>query len=187
MAESPDLIHLFVVPLNELGIPYMVTGAVAAVVYGEPRFTRDVDLVMAIAPGDADRLATAFPTDTFYVPPIETIAEEARRPAGGQFNLIHHDTALKADCYPVGEDALHLWAMDRRVQHDVGDTSISVAPIEYVILRKLEWYRDGGADRHFDDIRSMLRVSGDTVDLSELAGWIDRLDLDAEWQHVTRS
>ena len=36
-----SLVALFVRPLNTLRIPYLVTGAVAAVVYGEPRLTRD--------------------------------------------------------------------------------------------------------------------------------------------------
>ena len=36
---DPSLISLFVRPLNQLGIPYMVTGGVASVVYGELRFT----------------------------------------------------------------------------------------------------------------------------------------------------
>ena len=43
MADPPDLVR-----------------AVAAVVYGEPRFTRDVDIVVALEPGDATRLAAAF-------------------------------------------------------------------------------------------------------------------------------
>jgi hypothetical protein len=38
--QVPDLIDLFVRPLDAVGIPYTVTGGVASVVYGEPRFTR---------------------------------------------------------------------------------------------------------------------------------------------------
>ena len=41
--SSPDLISLFIAPLNRLGVPYMVTGAVAAIIYGEPRLTNDID------------------------------------------------------------------------------------------------------------------------------------------------
>ncbi len=41
---TPDLVSLFVEPLNRLGVMYMVTGAVAAIVYGEPRLTNDIDL-----------------------------------------------------------------------------------------------------------------------------------------------
>jgi len=58
--NRPELLDLFVSPLNDLGLTYMVTGAVAAIVYGEPRLTRDIDVVVALDPGDAQRLAEAF-------------------------------------------------------------------------------------------------------------------------------
>jgi len=179
--QAPDLIRLFVVPLNALDIPYMVTGAVAAVVYGEPRFTHDLDLVLGLSPEDADRFAAAFPIDVFYVPPREVIEEEASRTRNGHFNLIHHETGLKADCYLAAGDPLHTWALERRVRPDVGGVAVWLAPIEYVILRKLEWHRDGGAERHLDDIRAMLRVSGGSVDKVALDGWILRLGLSGEW------
>lgn len=39
---EPDLIALFVRPLNDLGVRYLVGGSVAAMLFGEPR--------MALAP-----------------------------------------------------------------------------------------------------------------------------------------
>jgi hypothetical protein len=46
---EPSLISLFVRPLNQLRIPYMVTGGVASVIYGEPRFTREINLVIELS------------------------------------------------------------------------------------------------------------------------------------------
>lgn len=43
---EPDLIELFVAPPERAGLSYMVTGGVASVVDGDPRFTRGVDLVV---------------------------------------------------------------------------------------------------------------------------------------------
>ena len=34
--------------LDELGIPYMITGSVGAILYGEPRLTNDMDLVVEL-------------------------------------------------------------------------------------------------------------------------------------------
>ena len=79
----PDLVSLFVSPLNQLGLPYMVTGAVAAIIYGEPRLTRDLDVVVDLQPHDAARFAAAFAGPDCYVAPAEVIAEEARRPERG--------------------------------------------------------------------------------------------------------
>ncbi len=38
----------FVAPLEGLGPDYMITGGVASVIYGDPRFTRDIDLVLGV-------------------------------------------------------------------------------------------------------------------------------------------
>ncbi len=53
VTPAPSLVKLFVVPLNRAGIDYMVTGGLAAVVYGHPRLTLDVDLVLRLAPREA--------------------------------------------------------------------------------------------------------------------------------------
>ena len=37
--QDPDLIAIFVAPLETAGISYLVSGAVATAVYGEPRNT----------------------------------------------------------------------------------------------------------------------------------------------------
>ncbi|MGZ8920059.1 MAG: hypothetical protein ACXW3L_03655 [Limisphaerales bacterium] len=47
-----DLLQLFVYPLNEIGITYLVSGSMAAMLYGEPRVTHDVDLVVFLRADD---------------------------------------------------------------------------------------------------------------------------------------
>jgi hypothetical protein len=42
MAQA-DLFLIFLKPLNEMGARYRVTGAAAAVAYGQPRMTHDID------------------------------------------------------------------------------------------------------------------------------------------------
>ncbi|MEQ9401723.1 MAG: hypothetical protein RJQ04_21330 [Longimicrobiales bacterium] len=96
------------------------------------------------------------------------------RPEGGHFNVIHHDTALRADVYLAGEVPAHRWALDRVLRLPLGEETISVAPHRDVILRKLEYFRDSGSDRHLRDISMMLRLSGDAVDAPALEGWCRR-------------
>ena len=57
--------------------------------YGEPRLTHGIDVVVALRAGDAPRLAAAFPAPEFYVPPPEVIRLEVGRAVRGHFNLIH--------------------------------------------------------------------------------------------------
>lgn len=175
--SDPDLIGLFIEPLETLGIPYMITGAVAAVIYGDPRFTRDVDVVLDLRGGDIEPLVSAFSTADFYVPPIEALEREAARPEGGHFNIIHRDTALRADVYLRGDDPLHTWAFERRQRLLMRESSILVAPIEYVIIRKLQYFKASGSDRHLRDVAMMLRISADQVDVEALDPWIEKLGL----------
>jgi hypothetical protein len=49
-----NLFRIFVSRLNKLSIPYMITGAVASIIYGEPRLTNDIDLVINLNPDDVE-------------------------------------------------------------------------------------------------------------------------------------
>ncbi len=170
MSEA-DLVTLFVSPLERLGLAYMVTGGVAAVAYGDPRFTRDVDVVLALPGRRVADFRRAFPEPDFYLPPPEVLAAEVARPEGGHFNVIHRDTALRADVYLVGGDPFHSWALARPHTLRLEAGQIRLAPIEYVIVRKLEYFRASGSDRHLRDIATMLEVSGDLVDQQALREW----------------
>lgn len=184
----PDLLSVFIVPLERAGIEYMVTGSVAAIIYGRPRLTNDVDVILHLQRIDADRLPEIFPTDEYYCPPPEVIRVENARRQRGRFNLIHHDTGFKADCYPLGDDPLHHWGMDNRRRMKAPPLpELWIAPPEYVILRKLEFYREGRAGKHLDDIRAMLEESPDAIDRGLLERKVAQLRLETEWEMVKRA
>src|ERR1035438_8091999 len=84
-----ELFLLFVRPLNSLGVRYIVSGSIAAILYGEPRLTHDVDFVVFLRSEDIQRLQEAFPSPAFYVRPADVIAGEVAREQRGHFNLIH--------------------------------------------------------------------------------------------------
>jgi hypothetical protein len=180
--REPDLIELFAQPLNHAGIRYLVSGSVAAMLYGEPRVTHDIDFVVFLRADDALKLAAIFPAAQFYVPPTAVILEELMRERRGHFNFVHVESGLKADFYTAGRDDLHAWAFRNARSYSVGEISVSLAPPEYVILRKLEYYREGHSEKHLRDIRAMLAVSGELVDRTVLQDWIVRLNLKAEWE-----
>ena len=183
--QQADLFLLFTAPLDSAGITYMVSGSVASIVYGEPRLTNDVDIVIALSVDRAGDIEKLFPLSDFYCPPAEVIAVETRRPRRGHFNIIHHETGHKADIYTTGSDPLQSWGFRHRRSIDViSDKSLWIAPPEYVILRKLEYYREGHSEKHILDIRGMMDVSGDTLDIPFLREQIEHMNLLREWQLV---
>ncbi len=177
-----NLFRIFVSRLNKLSLPYMITGAVASIIYGEPRLTNDIDLVIDMTADDVKTFAEAFPIEDFYCPPPEVIRLEIGRAQRGHFNLIHHETGFKADIYASGRDELHQWGLQNRKQIDVEGEKFWLAPIEYVILRKLEYYREGESEKHLRDISGILAVSSDEIDFKMLQAQINKRTLEKEWQ-----
>jgi hypothetical protein len=178
------MIQVFTSRLNAARIDYFVTGSVACIIYGEPRLTHDIDLVVELSRNDASKITAAFPIEEFYCPPVEVIQLESARPYRGHFNLIHHETGFKADVYTMGEDELHRWAMQNRRKFDFEGEPLWLAPIEYVILRKLLYYREGGSEKHLRDIAGMIEVSSHLIDFEHLQEQISRYDLLKEWNQA---
>ncbi|MEI6218631.1 MAG: hypothetical protein WCP86_07005 [bacterium] len=183
--QQADLFLIFTEPLESTGVDYMVSGSVACIVYGEPRLTNDIDIIVHLDGTHAARMAKAFPSTGFYCPPEEVIIIESRRRRRGHFNLIHHATGHKADMYISGDDPLHVWGFARRRRVDMGeDKFLWVAPPEYVILRKLEYFKEGGSEKHKMDIRGILEVSGEILDKSAINEWSLRLGVTRQWVEV---
>lgn len=179
-----ELSLMFLRPLNQLCVRYIVSGGIASILYGEPRFTNDLDLVVFLRHEDIQRLSGVFPPPEFYFPPVEVIAAEIARPEKGQFNVIHVGTGFKADFHTSGRDEFNAWAFRHARKTEFRGEPIALAPLECVIVRKLEYFREGGSDKHLRDIRTMLKVSGELIDRAELLAWVQRQGVQAEWQRV---
>jgi hypothetical protein len=181
---SLNPITVFADRLNGLNLPWMAVGSVASASYGHYRTTNDVDVILALKSEDAPRLARSFPASEFYCPPPDVIAIEANRSERGHFNLIHHETVFKADVYLAGNDALLAWAMAHRREVHLENTTVWVAPPEYVIIGKLEFFREGGSEKHLRDIRGMLGAT--EIDLGFVEKEIAQRGLQDAWRRVDK-
>lgn len=172
---------LFTEPLEEQGLRYMVSGSVAAIYYGEPRLTNDVDIVLWLTPEKIDAFIRSFPPEEFYCPPKEVILEEMARRARGHCNLIHHNTGFKADLYLVRSDPLHLWGLSRTREGELDDRSFKLAPPEYVIVRKLQFFKEGGSGKHLRDIHRILLSDDNELDRETIGHLVREHSLEREW------
>jgi len=178
----PNTVALIADRLNSTGVPWMATGSIAAMTYGDYRVTNDVDVILVLAPANAARIAAAFPLEEFYCPPVDVIALEAAREQHGHFNLIHHDTGFKADIYLTRRDALTQWAFAHRNPIPFDESIIWIAPPEYVIIGKLEFFREGGSEKHLHDIRGILKAT--EIDRSLLEKEIASRQLEKTWRAI---
>ena len=176
----PKVAALIAERLNATGAKWMATGSIASMSYGEYRVTNDVDVILLLAVRDIDKLVEGFPLEEFYCPPQDVIATELAREERGHFNLIHHETGFKADVYIAGKDPLTAWAFRHRQAVVVENSTIWLAPPEYVIIGKLEFYREGGGEKHLRDIRGILAVT--EVDVAFIEKEIAQRSLGDSWQ-----
>lgn len=181
----PEPFRIFTRKLNQLDLRYMVSGSVAAIFYGEPRLTNDVDVIVFMKREDLSRVEKAFPPEEFYCPPVDVMRLEVERDQRGHFNLIHHETGFKADIYVSGSDPLHAWGLANARAVNIENDVVQLAPPEYVIIRKLQFFREGKSQKHLRDIHRMLEGLGESWDRGQLQVMIQDQALQSEWQHVT--
>ena len=179
-----ELLRYLVDVLGALGVEYMIGGSQASMYYGEPRLTRDVDVVVALRLEHIPTLLGRFPADEFYVD--EDAAREAVQ-TSGQFNIIHPGSGLKIDVYVNPDTPYDRSRLARRQKLPLlAGVDAYFARAEDVILYKLLYYRQGESELHLRDVRGILRVSGPDLDQEYVAVWADRLGLRTIWEQIRR-
>jgi hypothetical protein len=151
-------------------IAYMLTGSMAMNYYAQPRMTRDIDIVIAVEPADADRLKDLFEPD-YYVPHD---ALRSALGAHGMFNVLHLDSAVKVDLMVRKDEPYRLQEFGRRVQVELPGFSVWVVSKEDLILSKLVWAKDSGSEMQQRDVRNLLFTGADT---SYLRRWAPELEV----------
>lgn len=83
--------------LNENNIPYMVVGSIAVIIYGDPRLTNDLDLVINIDSNKINDFKKAFGSGSFSCPDGDVILSKIKNQ--GSFNLVHKIRNENRCCY----------------------------------------------------------------------------------------
>jgi len=182
--QELNLFRIFTEKFNILNIPYAITGSVASIIYGEPRITHDIDIILILTEVNIQNLIDAFPSNDFYIPPLEVINNEIHRETRGHCNIIHNKTAFKADVYFAGNDQLQNWAIKNAKEISFADSKIMIAPPEYVIVKKLEFYKEGKAQKHINDIKAIITNSKDLINFKTLNSFLSKYNLEKEWKNV---
>lgn len=152
--------------------------------YGEPRLTNDIDIVAAIEARHMQGLLKAFPEDEFFV--TEEMIKDAISNLG-QFNIIHPASGLKVNVILKRNSPFDnsRFSRARRI-HPAESYDASFAAPEDVIIKKMEYYKEGASEKHLRDITGILRISGDIVDKDYISTWADRFGLSEIWDAIQK-
>jgi hypothetical protein len=150
--------------LERLEIPYMVVGGFAAIFYGEPRLTIDIDIVVDMKQGHVDLFVAAFPIPDYYVSE-EGIRDSLQRCY--PFNVIQPTTGAKVDIVPLPRDGFTRAAFQRRQRMEYDEAGHSAAFItpEDIVVAKLIAYQKTESDKHLRDARGVLITQWEELDL----------------------
>jgi hypothetical protein len=164
--------------LERAGVPYMITGSVASSYHGEPRATRDLDIVIDPDRAGIGRLVGELEGAGLYVDrDAASLALHDRT----QFNTIDGTTGWKVDFLLRKDRDFSREEFDRRVRADLLGTNAWIASPEDTILAKLEWAMTSGSDRQLRDGAAMLDIGGEALDLAYIGRWVAGLGLQDAW------
>jgi hypothetical protein len=182
MNDRPELRVLsgVVRRLEALGLPYALGGSIASGVWGQPRYTNDIDVSVALQPEDIERFVAAF-QDEFLVSVAE-FTDALRSPEeyrSGQ--LLHMEEVFKVDVFVPLPSAFAQSCLARaRPIEVVTGLCGRCLSAEDTIIHKLRWYELGNrvSDRQWNDIVQVIEVQAERLDREYILSWAREFGLE---------
>ena len=182
--EQHELLLFVVGCFEKLKIPYLVTGAIASIAYGEPRFTNDIDVVVDMDLTQIETFKSYFSQDEFYLD-LDSMKTAINR--RHQFNIIHPESGLKVDVIISKRDDFDKSRFARIKTLNVSETkSANFASPEDVIIKKLEYFKQGRSEKHLRDIASMLKISSELINRTYISSWAKKLSVSELWEEIQK-
>lgn len=158
--------------LNQLKIPYLVTGGVAIYVWGRPRFTADIDLVVELKKEKVNQLVQILIKEGY----IDQNAVNDALKYHSEFNFIDQATGIKVDFWILKDEDFDKSRLKRRVAKKILNQKVYFTSPEDLILMKLLWHKESQSTRQLEDIQSVMEFSKDQLDFAYLKKWAKKLN-----------
>jgi len=170
MSDELEVLKLVATRLEAAGIAYMVSGSMAMNYYAQPRMTRDIDIVVELAPADVERVVALFAAD-FYCDADAVRDAIARR---FMFNIIHTDLAVKVDLIVRKTSPYREAEFLRRREATVAGVRLWLVSPEDLLLSKLAWAKDSRSEIQLNDVRNLIACVP-TLDWPYVDRWASEL------------
>lgn len=161
--------------MRRLGVPFAMTGGMASVTHGEPRYTQDADAVIDpdVARRKSGPIVKSLEAADYFLN-AETVRDAIAR--GRQFQLLDNADVLKIDVYP---HELVNGEVSRAVMREVfAGHELPVIAVPDAVASKLVWISRGSHksrrdvrlmyDAASEDERAAIVESARLVEMSDL-------------------
>lgn len=183
--DPSEIARLLHPVLERLNILYYITGGVAASMYGDPRTTRDMDLVVELRREDIHQLVSVLEQEGFYCPP--GAVEEIQQGRGRTLSVTHREQVLNADLVLNADSSFDRSKLARRRLEAIDEAGLLevwvIAP-EDLILAKLLWGQGNQSEKQWRDVLGVLKVQIEVLDYAYLAEWAEHLGILADLQQA---
>lgn len=181
--NADDVLARIVSALDGASVSYMLTGSLASSIYGTPRATKDIDIVIDPTEDQLRALKKLLPEAEYYFD-LEDALDALRR--RGQFNVIDFATMWKVDLIFQKRRAFDRTASEHKVAINHEGIHLFVISAEDSIISKLEWAKLGDSEIQIKDIAGILKMRSEGLDRAYIERWVRELELEAQWEAACR-
>lgn len=170
MSASFEAVLLDIVEgLEEADLEYALVGGVAVLAWGDPRTTRDIDVIARLTPADLDRLSAVLGPRglDFDTPGAKTAIQE-----GSHFTIFHEDGFYHVDMVAANEPS-HEWTLEGRQRAKIQEQECWIASPEATVANKLVF----GSEQDLQDAAGILARLDEDLDEARLAKLCERLNV----------
>lgn len=161
------LIENIAAKLNKSGLPYMVIGGQAVLLYGEPRLTRDIDITLGVGVGELKQvmdLVGELKLKVLVENPSKFVEEFMVLP------VIDTESSIKVD-FIFSFTPYEAQAIKRVKKIKFGREKVNFASIEDTIIHKIFAARP----RDLEDVKNILLKNTD-YDIVYIEKWLSDFD-----------
>ena len=156
--------------LSEARVDYLVYGGIAAGLWGEPRYTEDIDIVIFVPEREFHRFLRAAARHGFHVDEDLNIQQLqvsgwTRIPLGRRDSPLHTDVTL-------GDSPFDRSAFERRRTATIFGREVPVAsPEDLVLYKMISAFTNPERTRDLADVEAVFRRMGSSLDAGHLRKW----------------
>jgi hypothetical protein len=170
VSDQLDVLKLLTRRLDAAGLAYLITGSIAAGLYGQPRMTRDIDIVAVLHPPHASRLVDLLGAE--FICDVDVIRGAIVR--RGMFSVVHREALQKVDIIVRDDRDYEIEKFERRRLVEVDGQPMWLISPEDLVLSKLVWAKDSRSELQFRDVRSIIALQPG-LDWAYMERWALRL------------
>ncbi len=166
--------------LNRQDIPYMLSGSVSSSLHGNPRATKDVDMV--IAPTEEQILNFANMLGERYYVNLDAVRYAFAH--NSMFNVIDNESGWKADFIIRKDRPFSHREFERKCTAKIKKLDVWVTSSEDTILSKLEWAKNSHSEQQFRDALGVAVVQWHRLDIDYMHKWAEELRVESSLRQL---